>query len=125
MQNSEGRTWDDLFAVDPIRAAKIHPNDTYRISRALSIWHSSGVKPSAYVRQFRAISCRQHIVWLGRDRAQFYERINERTEAMIKQGWIDECKVLAGTEWEAFIRHKKMIGYTELFDYLKGHIELE
>ena len=117
-------TWDDLNAVDPQRAAKIHRNDTYRISRALSIWSATGVKPSDYMRKFEPLAT-GHIVWVGRDRAQLYERINERVLVMIKQGWIDECKALAGTVWEDFIRRKKFIGYTELLDYVQGDIGLD
>ena len=112
-----------MHTIDPERAAKIHPNDAYRISRALDIWSSSGVKPSAYVRRFEPLAP-GHIVWVGRERTQLYQRINERVLAMIKQGWIDECKALIGTQWQEFIRRKKLIGYAELFDYLQGHIEL-
>ena len=64
-------------------------------------------------------------MWVCRDRAQLYERINERVLVMIKQGWIDECKAIAGTRWEDFIRHKKLIGYAELLDYLQGAITLD
>jgi len=117
-------TWDDLHAVDPQRAAHIHPNDKYRISRALSIWNSSGIKPSVYVRRFEPLGS-GHIVWVGRERAQLYARINERVLVMIKQGWLDECKALMGTRWQEFIQRKKLIGYPELFDYVQGNIALD
>jgi tRNA dimethylallyltransferase len=117
-------TWADLHAADPQRAASIHPNDSYRISRALSIWHSSGIKPSDCVRRFEPLA-KAHIVWAGRDRAQLFGRINERVSVMVEQGWIDECKALVGTKWEDFIRHKKLIGYVELLDHIQGALELD
>jgi tRNA dimethylallyltransferase len=122
-KNVDG-TWQDLHAIDPLRAAQIHPHDTYRIARALSIWYASGMKPSAYVRHFEPLG-KAHIVWAGRDRAQLYERINERVLLMIKQGWLDECKALIGTPWEDFIRHKKLIGYPEMFDCISGALNLD
>jgi tRNA dimethylallyltransferase len=117
-------TWHDLYAIDPLRASQIHPHDTYRIARALSIWHTGGIKPSSCVRHFEPLG-RAHIVWAGRDRAQLYERINERVLVMIKQGWLDECKVLVGSPWENFIRHKKLIGYSEMFDCISGILDLD
>ena len=117
-------TWQDLHAIDPLRASQIHPHDTYRIARALSIWHASGIKPSACVRTFEPLG-RAHIVWVGRDRAQLYERINDRVKMMIEQGWVDECKKLVGTPWEDFIKNKKLIGYPEIFMYMQGAIDLE
>jgi tRNA dimethylallyltransferase len=117
-------TWHDLHVVDPQRAAQIHPNDNYRISRALSIWHTTGIKPSSYVRRFEPIG-RAHIVWVGRDRAQLYERIRQRLAVMMEGGWLDECKALVGTQWDGFVRHKKLIGYTELLDYIKGSLPFD
>ena len=38
--------WKQLYAIDPERALKIHPNDTYRIKRALAIYQETGRKPS-------------------------------------------------------------------------------
>ena len=34
---------------------------------------------------------------------------------MLDQGWFAEAQKLLGTEWEFFIRKKKLIGYPELF----------
>lgn len=117
-------SWHDLHAIDPLRASQIHPHDTYRIARALSIWYASGMKPSSYVRHFEPLG-KAHIVWAGRDRDQLYERINERVLIMIEQGWLDECKVLIGTPWEDFIRRKKFIGYPEMFDCISGKLDLD
>jgi len=116
-------TWDDLNAVDPKRAAAIHPHDTYRIKRALSIWYSLGVKPSECVSDI-TVPCQTDIFWVTRERAELYARINQRTQLMVKQGWIDECRPLIGTEWESFLRRKKLIGYPEIFDYLLGKSDL-
>ena len=38
--------WDKLNAIDPQRAEEIHPHDHYRLTRALTLWHTTGIKPS-------------------------------------------------------------------------------
>ena len=60
------------------------------------------------------------LLYLSRDRRQLYDRINLRTEQMVKGGWIAEVKSLRDTPWEPFLRKKKLIGYDVLFDYLSG-----
>jgi tRNA dimethylallyltransferase len=117
-------TWDDLYAIDPKRAQAIHPHDTYRIRRALSIWYSLGIKPSECAMGV-AVPCQTDIIWVTRERSELYGRINARTKIMIQQGWVDECRALLGTTWEDFLRRKKLIGYPDIFDYLMGKVSLD
>lgn len=44
MSNQE--LWNKLYDADPQRAGAIHPNDRYRVERALGIWQAGGVQPS-------------------------------------------------------------------------------
>ncbi len=116
---SESDLWKQLYAIDSKRAEQIDPHDTYRIKRALDIWYATGIAPSHYVPEFDPFaSCA--IVWLGRDRSELYDRINERVESMLRAGWIAEVESLATTEWEPFLKKKKIIGYDLIFDYLAG-----
>ena len=116
---NEKPDWDLLFSIDPQRAKNIHPHDTYRISRALNIWKTTGLKPSTLQPSYKPLG-RTYVVWVTRDKKQLDERINKRVFQMIDQGWLDECHRLIDTPWEAFLRRKKLIGYCQLFDYLKG-----
>jgi len=111
--------WDTLNALDPSRAAQIDPHDRYRIQRALSIWRDTGNKPSTFVPQFDPIDiAAAHIICLTRPRAELYDRINQRVDTMMSQGWLDEVRDLQHEGWEEFIRYKKIIGYNELCDVL-------
>ena len=40
------QSWDALYAIDPVRAKAIHPNDTYRISRAFLLYQQTNQLPS-------------------------------------------------------------------------------
>jgi len=112
-------SWDTLNKIDPQRAAKLHPNDTYRITRALQVWQATGSEPSKYEPQFLPpFSATLYV--LTPPRELLFERINLRTTLMMSKSpnWIDEVQKLRGTEWEAFLKRKKLIGYEELFSWL-------
>lgn len=117
-QKSTEQLWHDLYAIDPHRAQKIHINDAYRIKRALTIWYATGKKPSLITADFEPPCDNFIVLFLTRDRAELYRRIDERVTVMMQQGWLDEVRSLQGTEWEDFLKVKKIIGYDELLDYL-------
>ena len=110
-------SWEALHAIDPDRAQKIKKTDMYRIKRALDIWQKTGKKPSECVPNYDPPAC-MTLICLKRDRAQLYDRINQRVDCMIDEGWLDEVRGLLGTKWIPFIKRKKLIGYNELVDYL-------
>lgn len=118
-QEDNDDSWALLNAVDPRRAGTIHPHDHYRIERALALWRTEKVLPSAHTAQ-GTVAWNNTIVFLWRDRPVLYERINQRVESMVRHGWLDEVRALQGTVWEEFIARKKLIGYHELFEMLKG-----
>jgi len=111
--------WDLLYSIDPLRAQQIAKDDEYRIKRALDIWFATGKKPSDYVPQFKPLG-QALFINLTRDRVQLYDRINKRVTIMLEEGWLDEVKRLHGTQWDNFLRRKKIIGYDELLEYLSG-----
>jgi tRNA dimethylallyltransferase len=109
--------WQELNKIDSERAKAIHPRDTYRIKRALAIWHATGKKPSVLKPNYDPIAPFQ-LIFLMRDRQELYHRINERVKLMIDQGWIEEVKELIGANWESFLKRKKLIGYDDIMNYL-------
>lgn len=111
--------WNQLYTIDPVRALKIHPNDLYRINRALDIFYSTGQKPSDCPPSYQPITS-FYFVYLTRDRDDLYERINMRTHTMITHGWIEEVQRLKDTSWESFLKIKKIIGYDDILYYLEG-----
>ncbi len=121
---SDGDLWAKLLRIDSKRAQAINPHDTYRIQRALDIWHTTGVKPSSYVPTFNPFaSC--ILIWLDRDRTDLYERIDRRVTAMMQAGWLKEAKKLEKSKWNSFLRKKKIIGYDIIFDHLSGILTQE
>lgn len=91
--------WRMLNEIDPDRAQAIHPNDRYRITRALTLWHTTGQKPSTLNPQFNAPfdAC---IIALEPSEKELKEHIAARTAHMInEEGWIQEAEHLIHTPW--------------------------
>ena len=111
--------WEQLNKVDPERAKQVHPNDHYRLKRALAIYKTTGTRPSEllpkYCPPFSA-----HVMFLDPPTDWLYARINKRTEVMIHGGWIEETQKLLDTEWEQFLIAKGLIGYPEIITWLRG-----
>ena len=100
--------WPYLHEIDSDRAQQIHPNDIYRLRRALTIWFSTKQKPSFYRPQFNP-PFPFYMIIIKPFKKVIDDRIRLRTEKMIQQGWIDEVKGLTGSKWEVFLKNKGLI----------------
>ena len=90
--------WQQLFQIDPIRANQLHPNDYYRLQRALHIWKTSGILPSQCAPTYQPVATNMTLLILDRDRSELYAKIDERVYVMMKAGWVAEVAGLA-SEW--------------------------
>lgn len=117
VQQTNQHLWQKLNAIDPQRAAALHPNDRYRIERALQLYATTGTIPSQAQPLLDPLVPDMLFIQITRDRAELYERINARTHAMLQAGWLEEAAALSES-WRDFLRKKRLIGYSEIFDYL-------
>lgn len=105
---------EDLHTKDPESWERIKPLDSYRILRALEVFYSSGSPLSDFKLPDSARSSyRFLLIGLIRDRAELYERINERVEAMFKAGLPDEYKKLRAMGYRNDCPGLSAIGYRE------------
>ena len=110
----------------PDDAARLHPNDTRRIIRALEIYRASGRSISSHQVQFRteegeANRCRG--VVLDWDRPTLNERINRRVDQMMRDGFAEEVRRLAALDRPLSKTALQGVGYEELFAVLRGETE--
>jgi tRNA dimethylallyltransferase len=110
---------EELASCDPISAARIHSNDTYRLQRALEVFRSSGRPLSSYS-QIGAVSRNRSryrflILGLERSREDVYRRINERCALMFRQGLGEEVAGLHAAGYGPGDPGMKAIGYREFF----------
>ncbi len=113
---SNEELWLQLYEIDQKRAKQIHVNDRYRIERALAIWYETGKKPSLFKPPFDPVA-NFLIVWLDRDKKELHKRIEQRTNQMIQEGWIEEVEDL-DERWQQFLKKKQLIGYNDIIDFL-------
>lgn len=113
-----------LARIDPKAAKRIHPNDEPRIIRALEVYELTGV-PISELQQASKHRLNYRFIKIGlrMRRKELYRRIDERVDAQMARGLLDEAKTLKKRltpEMQAY----KTIGYQELFEYLDGHCSL-
>jgi tRNA dimethylallyltransferase len=119
---------DQLYAelqrVDPDIAERLKPSDRQRISRALEVWYATGTRLSTWLQhpripplpQVRCIT-----ISLAPDRAQLYQRIDQR--------FADMAQDLSSLE--AFLQHhpqddlpiRRALGVNALVRYLRGELD--
>lgn len=115
-----------LKEVDPVSANKIHPNDKYRIVRALEVFEQTG-KPVSQLRseweapdRYKALK-----ILLDIPRDELYKRINERAEEMVKMGLIEEVKRIKERGCSRESKPMQHFGYRYIWSFLEGEIPLE
>lgn len=115
-----------LKAVDPETANRLHPNDIYRIIRALEIFEISGKPLSMLHNEHRFTKTQYHSLKLGLhlDRKILYKRIDHRVDIMTSDGLIEEVQEILKRGYSADLKSMKAIGYSHLTDYLKGKCTL-
>lgn len=114
---------DKLLELDPEYFAEVDINNHKRLIRAIEVCLLSGEKYSAMrTRTAKDLPFRVVKIGLEMDRAALYARINQRVDAMIKAGLVEEARaVIAYRDNNALAT----VGYRELFDYFDGKTSLE
>ncbi len=121
-----------LQLVDPEAAARIHPNHSQRLSRALEVYRVSGVPLSAWHQQARGepgaldrYRIRQFALspW---ERRVLHERIAQRFEAMLVAGLEDEVRALhTRDDLHPALPAVRAVGYRQLWEWLEGECSRE
>lgn len=113
-----------LQEVDSLSAEKLHPNDTFRIVRALEVWELTG-KPLSEQRSYgdqEYSPLDEEIIYVGltAPREMIYQRINQRCESMVKYGIIEEVAELLKEGYSPKLKSLQSIGYRHVNDYFRG-----
>ncbi len=116
----------ELARIDPETAARLHPNDRFRIIRALEICRITGLSFSQMTRLhgFSEIRYDPLKIGLTRDRAELYRRVNERVERMLASGFVNEVKGLLAQGYSPELKSMRSIGYKEICRHLTGELSL-
>lgn len=117
---SEGsqKLYEELKIIDSESAKKIHPNDEYRICRALEIYKISGKTRTDYKIEPKLREKYDFtFIILEPPREVLYERINQRVDQMFNAGLAKEISNLKEQGYTKNSPGLKAIGYSEWFEY--------
>ena len=112
-----------LYEIDKEYMQKIEKNDKYRIEKAYSIYKETGLSPTNYFEKNPKIALAKdlkifEILW---DKEELKNRINLRTNQMIKAGLIDEIIYLE-KKYTRAPNCMSSIGIIETLEYLDGKL---
>ena len=130
---AEKRGWPamhaDLQAVDPVAAGRIKPNDRQRIQRALEVYRASGKPLSDWQRDSAPMRSDLSYLKVGLNiepRSILHERIANRLEIMIEEGFLAEVRTLRDRPGlTADHSSMRSVGYRQFWQFLEGELSLE
>ena len=129
-QEARQQGWPALHAalalVDPVTAARLHPTDAQRIGRALEVFRLSGQPLSSFHTKkdpSPAADATAEQSWLlalePSDRSWLHERIAQRFDSMLANGFLDEVKALrARGDLHADLPSMRCVGYRQAWQAL-------
>ena len=113
-----------LRRLDPPTAARIHPNDLPKVIRALEICLSERRSATEVfaagrdaLQDFRALK-----IGLFPDRAQLYQRLESRMQAMFAGGLIEETPSILARGYAPDCKPFESIGYKQALQVLRGEL---
>ncbi|MCW1935721.1 tRNA (adenosine(37)-N6)-dimethylallyltransferase MiaA [uncultured Pseudomonas sp.] len=126
----------ELAAVDPQSAARIHPNDPQRLTRALEVYRLSGMSMTEHrLRQAAgnpdagtsgAVQLPYTVAQLAIAPAQrqvLHDRIAQRFRVMLEQGFVEEVQALRRrSDLHAGLPSIRAVGYRQVWEYLDGEL---
>jgi tRNA dimethylallyltransferase len=118
-----------LGEVDPVTAARLSPNDSQRVGRALEIWRISGQPMSELLGHAQQTDAPVPTVTISlepSDRSKLHTRIEKRFDLMLEAGFIEEVRALhQRKDLHTGMPSVRCVGYRQIWSMLEGEISLE
>ena len=112
-----------LQDIDPVAAARIHPNDPQRINRALEVYRLTGnTMTELTVQKGEPFPFKVHQFAIApTDRAVLHQRIADRFQQMLANGFQQEVAALKSQpQLRADLPSMRCVGYRQVWQYLDG-----
>ena len=111
-----------LMQIDPITAARLAPGDSQRVGRALEVWTATGQTLSSFHQSAKTTAPDWHIPVLSLeplDRTWLHQRIAQRFDLMMAQGFMDEMRLLrARGDLNPELPSMRCVGYRQAWQGL-------
>ena len=121
---------EELRKIDPATASRLAPNDAQRISRALEVWHISGKSLTAWFEEGAQKRLDAHQSFASRnkldvislepnDRSWLHQRIEQRFDAMLAAGFLEEMQTLRERgDLNPDLPSMRCVGYRQAWEQL-------
>lgn len=122
-QEGGGGLLAELARIDPESAARLHPNDSKRIIRALEVWLTTGKTITQHNKETQSLPPRYSALTLTLDferREDMWERIDRRADRMMAAGLADEVRALLASGVPRRCTAMQAIGYKEMVPVISG-----
>ena len=118
-----GQLQEKVKLIDPEIYDQIDIQNPKRLIRALEVYKQTGLPLSSFQKnKNRTPKVPTIMIGLDQDRTELYDRINRRVDTMVKNGLIDEARLLYDRR---HLNALQTVGYSELFEHFDGATTLE
>ncbi|HWO74036.1 MAG TPA: tRNA (adenosine(37)-N6)-dimethylallyltransferase MiaA [Dehalococcoidia bacterium] len=115
---------DRLARSDPDAAARLDPGNARRLVRAIEVVERTG-RSLAACQSRSPIDAEVLVLGLRLPRAELYQRLDRRTDAMYAAGFVEEVASLRASGYAEAAPVRSGVGYKEASLYLDGAISLD
>lgn len=121
---------EQLRKADPECAARLHPNHSQRISRALEVFRISGKTMTSWQgEQSQGLKSKVNVCQLAllpQDRKVLHDRIANRFDKMLQMGFIEEVRSLFERgDLHPDLPSIRAVGYRQVWEFLAGQCDYE
>ena len=112
--------YNRLKQIDPGSAGRVHPNDLFRIIRALEVWELTG-KPLSVLQKEHGFKENPFFtlkIGLKLPRSELYKRIDRRVEEMMELGLLAEVSGLLDRGYGPHLKSMQALGYRHMVQHL-------
>jgi tRNA dimethylallyltransferase len=123
----------ELIKVDPVTAARLQPNDSQRVQRALEVYAITGKPMSELLADSPSEDGREGSTipeWIDlislepSDRLRLHQNLEKRFDEMLTGGLLEEVELLRkNPDLHADLPAIRSVGYRQVWEYLSGDID--
>lgn len=117
-----------LTEIDPDSAARIHPNDPQRLSRALEVYEMTGRSLTQWLNNSEKEKLQGNIFSFAVSpptREILHRNIEKRFHTMIASGFIEEVKALRARGISRDLPSMRSVGYRQMIEFLEGECDYD
>ncbi|OGR27722.1 MAG: tRNA (adenosine(37)-N6)-dimethylallyltransferase MiaA [Desulfobacterales bacterium RIFOXYA12_FULL_46_15] len=118
--------YEKLSECDPKAADRIHPNDSFRVIRAIEVFQTTGNRISDYQKRHSFHDHRYESLKIGLylEREKLYDRINQRVDMMMNKGLLNEVLSMVENGYSFNLKSMQSIGYKHMAMFIQKKIDL-